>query len=817
MSINPLISSKIIIGTPQNIVNSISVSTGSLVINGGTGIYGNTNVGGNIAVFGNMFMLGNASVSGNAILNNLICGNVVLQGNIFSNYANIYGNIYTKNSLTFNRSSIVINNGTLYINNPTQISNSTTTGCLVINGGLGISGSTSIGNPVTLTNSTANGGNGSTVGALVINNTGGAYIAGTMTVGGALWVGTGGTLFQVTKPTGVTTSSANIWTALNTFNNPIFVKDGNFSVGMGLNVYGTSGTYNGAVYSVNIGSYSCNAGGGQYSLTIGYKTNYLRQRGTVIGSQAGYSGGGGMFIGYKCAYNFDGGAGNTMIGAQSGFNLGSWNSDNNTFVGYQSGYNANYWFMYNTSVGYQAGYSNNAWTSGLYPAFLGYMSAYGTSSIVGLYLGALAAFNNNTSSPNNAGGYATIAIGYQSGANSTGGGTLLFIGNQSGYNIGNQSNSVFLGYQAGYNRYVNATTSGSADNGTYLGYQAGYGGSSGTTYGNSNSFLGYQAGFNITSGSNNICVGSNAGYNITVASDTICIGSYSGYNVNQSTSNGNGLNCIYIGFYCGHTQSRYVVGNNICIGTKIGYQETGTSVGGAGSNNSNVLIGSKAGSGLTISCGIVFIGTNAGASLGSRPNYNSYMPVNYVGAICIGYNTGSPAYGYGYRIYIGSDCIVDPTVRPSYSGTIYLGGTGPYSVGVRIPSTSSGTTYKAAALNINSNSNFRAILIATSFNASSDYRIKTNIVCMDSSYKIDILNPVSFFNKLTKTNDIGFLAHEIQSVYSALANGEKDAVDDENEPVLQTINYNGIIALLINEVQYLKKRTTILENMFTDV
>lgn len=47
--------------------------------------------------------------------------------------------------------------------------------------------------------------------------------------------------------------------------------------------------------------------------------------------------------------------------------------------------------------------------------------------------------------------------------------------------------------------------------------------------------------------------------------------------------------------------------------------------------------------------------------------------------------------------------------------------------------------------------------------------------------------------------DIGVIAHELQAIYPFLVNGEKDG---EN---LQTVNYNGLFGILINEIQRLKQ------------
>jgi hypothetical protein len=86
---------------------------------------------------------------------------------------------------------------------------------------------------------------------------------------------------------------------------------------------------------------------------------------------------------------------------------------------------------------------------------------------------------------------------------------------------------------------------------------------------------------------------------------------------------------------------------------------------------------------------------------------------------------------------------------------------------------------------------------ATSYNASSDYRIKENIKPITTS--IDVLNPVCYYNKKTEKDDMGFIAHEVQEHFPFLVTGEKDGKE------MQSINYSGFIALLTKEIQDLKK------------
>ena len=94
---------------------------------------------------------------------------------------------------------------------------------------------------------------------------------------------------------------------------------------------------------------------------------------------------------------------------------------------------------------------------------------------------------------------------------------------------------------------------------------------------------------------------------------------------------------------------------------------------------------------------------------------------------------------------------------------------------------------------------------ATSYNASSDYRIKENVVSLNGTYVVDNLRPVEYFNKSLKRQDVGLIAHELQEIYPFLVTGDKDAEH------YQSINYTGLIGILIREIQELKKRVAVLE------
>ena len=67
-------------------------------------------------------------------------------------------------------------------------------------------------------------------------------------------------------------------------------------------------------------------------------------------------------------------------------------------------------------------------------------------------------------------------------------------------------------------------------------------------------------------------------------------------------------------------------------------------------------------------------------------------------------------------------------------------------------------------------------------------------------FTVDHLRPVFYNNNITHCSDVGFIAHEVQDVFPFLVHGVKDDVDK-----YQSINYNGLIGILVKEIQNLKR------------
>jgi hypothetical protein len=96
------------------------------------------------------------------------------------------------------------------------------------------------------------------------------------------------------------------------------------------------------------------------------------------------------------------------------------------------------------------------------------------------------------------------------------------------------------------------------------------------------------------------------------------------------------------------------------------------------------------------------------------------------------------------------------------------------------------------------------VIQALNFVQSSDYRIKENPIFLDNlidnKFTIDNLKPILYRNKISNKIDLGLIAHEVEKEFPFLVCGEKDGED------YQTVNYIGLIPLLIHEIKKLKEQ-----------
>ena len=102
-------------------------------------------------------------------------------------------------------------------------------------------------------------------------------------------------------------------------------------------------------------------------------------------------------------------------------------------------------------------------------------------------------------------------------------------------------------------------------------------------------------------------------------------------------------------------------------------------------------------------------------------------------------------------------------------------------------------------------------IYCTGTTSPSDYRIKQNIIPLNNSFSVDNLKPVSYTNTLSDKQDIGFIAHEIQEEFPYLVTGKKDGEQ------YQSVNYTGLIGVLVHEIQLLKKEVVGLKTRIENI
>jgi len=102
---------------------------------------------------------------------------------------------------------------------------------------------------------------------------------------------------------------------------------------------------------------------------------------------------------------------------------------------------------------------------------------------------------------------------------------------------------------------------------------------------------------------------------------------------------------------------------------------------------------------------------------------------------------------------------------------------------------------------------------AVAYNTSSDYRLKENVVPLTGA--IDRLNDLQVhrFNFIADPDCTvdGFIAHEAADVVPECVTGEKDAIDDDGNPIYQGIDQSKLVPLLTAALQEAIARIETLE------
>ena len=125
------------------------------------------------------------------------------------------------------------------------------------------------------------------------------------------------------------------------------------------------------------------------------------------------------------------------------------------------------------------------------------------------------------------------------------------------------------------------------------------------------------------------------------------------------------------------------------------------------------------------------------------------------------------------------------------------------SNGISVASTSTGTTGSIIFRNPNGEvGSIQTSGSATSYNTSSDYRLKNTIAPMTGALaKVALLKPVTYKWNVDGSDGQGFIAHELAEFVPQAVTGEKDAVDKDGNPKYQGIDTSFLVATLTAAIQ----------------
>ena len=254
---------------------------------------------------------------------------------------------------------------------------------------------------------------------------------------------------------------------------------------------------------------------------------------------------------------------------------------------------------------------------------------------------------------------------------------------------------------------------------------------------------------------------------------------------------------------------RITSGGNLIVGATSADSAVRTAVVYAGGTYSSSAMNQS-----TSARGIDIIGSSNDTSLSAALQLTQFNATGrisqtytstQVGAMTFGLTNGSANIVERMRITSGGDlCVGTTTVTGSARETIAFtsssGGTGISYIDSQANNTATfagfySNTTKIGSITNNGNT-------ATSYNTSSDYRLKENIAPMTGALNVvQQLNPVTYNWKADGSSGQGFIAHELQAVVPDCVTGEKDAVDEEGKPAYQGIDTSFLVATLTAAIQ----------------
>ena len=121
------------------------------------------------------------------------------------------------------------------------------------------------------------------------------------------------------------------------------------------------------------------------------------------------------------------------------------------------------------------------------------------------------------------------------------------------------------------------------------------------------------------------------------------------------------------------------------------------------------------------------------------------------------------------------------------------------NVALELMNDATGTRYLATFTNLNGVvGSISTYSSATSYNTSSDYRLKEDLQDFNGLEKVSKIPVYNFKWKIDDNRSYGVIAHELQEVLPQAVTGDKDAKE------MQSVDYSKIVPLLVKSIQELK-------------